>query len=358
MKILSKYLLKQNVFLMFLCLGASTVLYILTDLFDRLDDFVEAGVGFSSIITYFVSKTPLMISQTMPVVFLLAVVLQLSLMARGRELLALMAGGVSLGRVAFFFAFYSLVWCVIQLGFSQVLGVRGEQAASRIWKEEVRKSQMDKRTMENVWFREGPLVVKVDTVWPYRGEGRGLTVYRLRDDELGWTSIIQAQEFDPDSTGWELHNATVLDPVVFTYETDQELTLDLHQDLNSFAVIDPREDPAKLPLWQLSREIERLRVSGSNVEGLRATWHMKVAYAFSLCVMALAGLALVSLSLNVYLNVALSVGLAFAYYGLLVLGVSAGQKGLAPPAAGAWAGNFLFGVLALVRLLWYSRSRA
>ena len=44
------------------------------------------------VLTYFVVKMPLVISQILPVIFLLSTVIQLCIMARSRELTALQAG--------------------------------------------------------------------------------------------------------------------------------------------------------------------------------------------------------------------------------------------------------------------------
>lgn len=355
MTILSRYLLRTNVFYILACLLLGVGIYILSDMFDRLDDFVEAGLGLATIATYFAVKTPLIISQILPMIFLLSAVVQLSIMARNRELLALQSAGVSLERMLSFFIVYGLVWALLQLGFSQFVGVKGEQEAYRIWKEEVRGEAIDNRVMNDVWFKEGPYVVKIDTLMPYRGEGSGVTVYTLDEQGMTWARIIRAETFRAGTDGWLLYNARVLDPATFSFRTDDVLRLGMTHDLEAHTAMEG--DPAQLPLWRLSTEIDRLQASGSNVERLRSAWHMKLAYAFSIPVMALLALAIVSWSDNIYVNVALSMFLAFTYYGAFVVGASAGEKGLVPPLAGAWAANVLFGILALSRLNWALRSR-
>ena len=58
--------------------------------------------------------------------FLIAVVLQLSGMAARRELIALEAGGVPLSALFRFLVLYGLVWCGVQLVFSQAVGAAGD----------------------------------------------------------------------------------------------------------------------------------------------------------------------------------------------------------------------------------------
>ena len=107
--VLGRYLVRQNLFLVGAILAVGCLLYVLMDMFDRLDDFVAAGLGLGVVLTYYAVKLPLIVSQILPVVFLLALVAQLGLMARSRELLALRAGGLPLGWLVRFVIVYGLL---------------------------------------------------------------------------------------------------------------------------------------------------------------------------------------------------------------------------------------------------------
>lgn len=358
MTLLHRYLLRQNLLLLVFCLGLGASVYLLADLFDRLDDFLEAGVAGGTILTYFIVKLPLIISQILPAVFLLAMLLQLGFMARSRELMALQAGGISFARLVRFFVLYSLLFSLMQLAFSQMVGVYGEREAGRIWKEDVRNTQMDRRVLHNVWFREGQNVVKLEQTIPSRSTGQGLTVYVLAEEGMEWERIIRAESFKGSVEGWLLSGVEVLDPAGFVVQRHKSLELPLTQDLTAFVAMDPHRDPTQLPLWQLGRVIDDLGASGSNVEGLRTVWHLKVAYAFSLLVMGLLALALATVFENIYLGVVCGLVLTFAYYGLTMVCVSMGQKGFLPPAVAAWSGNALFCAATTLRLLWHGRVHA
>lgn len=355
--VLHRYLLRQNLFILLSTLGVGTAVYLMSDLFDRLDDFLEAGLGFGTVVSYFFYKIPLILSQIMPAVFLVSVVVQLCLMARSRELLALRSGGVSLASLTLFFVAYSILWCLIQFTFSQFVGVYGERAAGRIWSEDVRGNLIEKKDLGNVWFKEGDHVVELARLWPARGEAHGVTVFRMTDDRGGITRIITAEEAHAEPGAWRLSGVTVLDPQDFSVTPSPDVTMDFEQDPMTFLHIDPGADPARLPMWTLSRVIDRLDASGSNVERLRTTWHMKWAYAFSILAMGLLALALVTFSENVYLNVALALVVTFLYYVVFMIGVTMGQKGMLPPWTGAWLANILFYILGGTRLAWYARPQ-
>jgi len=353
---LSGYLIRQNLFLMATCLGAGTFIYLLTDMADRLEHFLDAGLSARQIITYFAVKTPLIFAQILPAVFMLAVVIQIGLLVRSREMMALRAGGLSMTWFVRFFVVYALIWSLGQLVFSQFVASYGEQEATRIWREEVRKRQLDKRVVKSLWFREGPYIVHAGEAQPAQSRVSDVTVYELDRDTNRLAHILTARKGLVDEHGWGLLDAWEIEVADFSSVKMLTHFIPLKQDLRGF-LTESSSDRADLPLWHLSRVIDELRESGSNVERLRTAWHGKWSYAFSIVTMALIALAMCSFFENMYVNLVLSMLVVFGFYGLYVLGITTGQKGLVPPIAGAWLANLLFMGLASLRLAWISVPR-
>lgn len=100
MSLLFCYLTKNNVMTLLPTLAVGIGLYVLTDLFEHFGNFIEAGLSVGMVLTYFIVKVPLVTSQVLPVIFLLSTVIQLCIMARSHKLMALQAGGISLGVMA------------------------------------------------------------------------------------------------------------------------------------------------------------------------------------------------------------------------------------------------------------------
>ena len=194
MSLLFRYLTKNNAMILLPTLAVGIGLYVLTDLFERLDNFIEAGLSVGMVLTYFVVKMPLVISQILPVIFLLSTVIQLCIMARSRELTALQAGGISLGVVANSMILCGIFWGGVQLGFSEYLGVAGERESARIWQEEVRKKNLAATVLKDVWFTDGDWIVSLGTLDP-QAHGTGFSGYELSDDGLSIKRIVQASTF-------------------------------------------------------------------------------------------------------------------------------------------------------------------
>jgi len=333
-------------------LSVGTSIYLLSDVFDRLDDFFSAGIGGGTIIYYFLVKTPLIVSQLMPAIFLIAMVIQLGVLSRSREMLALRAGGVSYAWFIRFFVVYAMIWSMGQLAFSQYFGVMGETEANRIWKEDVRKKQLDKLSIDDLWLRDGAYIVFVKEAFPAQDYVDGVTVYEFDNDGQDLIRIFSAKDGQATPKGWVLRNVIELDARTFASERHVSMMLPIDQVLSDFAAVELKGNKAELPLVELSKAIKKLEASGSNVEILKTAWHGKWAYAFSITVMALLAMTLMSLSENVYANIGYSLILIFVQYGIHAISATAGEKGLLPPMFAAWMGNIIMGGLAAIRLTW------
>lgn len=343
MNLLTRYMLRQNLYLLLLVCGIGLGIYVFIDLLDRLEDFLDAGVGLASVISYYAFRSPSILSQIFPAVFLIALMVQLGIMLRGRELLALEACAVSPSKVVRSVAVYALALCVAQLFFSEVLGVSGLQAADRIWYEKVRDRQIENRTLADIWFREDNRIVHMGSVTPAARTGSNLTIHVLDDDDAGVVrEIVRARTFTSSSRGWLLSDATRTFPETFEVRVSAELELDLRTDVGSFLIIDPKTRLESLPIWQLGSEIRRLEDTGSNIERLQTAWHMKLAYAGSVLVMAFIALAVVSMFGSLFVIIPVGLVTTFCYYGLFVLCATAGEKGIVAPFLAAWAANAFF----------------
>ena len=357
MTLLTRYLLRNNLFLLFAILLIGTGLYVLTDLFERLDYFLDAEFGFLNVLWFYSLKIPFIAAQILPAVFLIAVIVQFSLMGKARELVALQSGGVSPFVFLRFVLFYGFLWAVLQLALAQVLGVEGDRLSTKIWREEVRGKVDGATEMHGLWFIDGSYVVYLGVVDPVAGAGSDFLAYQLSDDDKHLRQMIRAESFSVAKKEWTLRTATVITPETYGYETRDVMAIPLTQDIRAFLAIDPDTKPTHLPVWSLLSAIESLERSGSNVEVLRTTFHARFAYAASLMVMGVLGLAIVLWRNNVYLAVGTGLVLTFIFYAINTLCVSLGEKGALVPVIAGWLPAVLFFVLGLAVVLWQVRPR-
>lgn len=354
MSLLVRYLTRQNLFLLSAILLAGVGLYVLTDLFERLDSFLENDNGLALLLLFFSMKIPTIISQILPAVFMLSLVVQLNLLERSRELTALKAGGISPLVLLRFVVFYGCMLGLLQFACAQVLGVAGERTASRIWQEEVRGKVLADEKMQGIWFMEKNSIIHMGTVYPVQKRGMNIVVYTLDETGSSITEIIKAKRFDAsDGKKWRLEEGERLTPATYTATAFTTLELPVRQDLRTFQVAAHSGGikPNQLSLRELKENISRLERAGSNVEGLRTAWHGKISYACSLVVMGLLALLVSRLTPNIYRAVGLSLLIVFFFYGANTMGMALGEKGVVTPFVGAWMADLFFLLAGLAWLI-------
>ncbi len=359
MSILLRYIFRNNCRLVLLTLALGVGLYLLVDVVDKADVFVGIERGFSLAIRYFLAKTPFIISQILPAIFLLATVIQLCFMARNRELVALQSGGISFNRVVMAVFCCGLFWGGIQLVFSQYVGIRGDVYAEKLWKEEIRQRESAGRIAENIWFTEGEYVVSIKYMElgaNNTATGRDISVYQLAPDGLSFISMYRAPVFQVAPGNWVAEDVTHINPGTFTRTQENTVHFALRQN-PSYFFVSTQANPQQFSLWVLGEAIQMLTDSGSNVEGLLTAWHGKIAYAASLAVMALVAAAMLTFTENVYISSALAMLVTFLAYVFILLGESLGSRGAMPPFMAAWFTNAVLTILALWRLHVYHIRR-
>ena len=96
MSIIGKYLTYE--ILKFFCIILLTVIgiYLAVDFFEKIDNFLEAGLPLSKVLTFFQLRIPFIVAQITPVSILLAVLIVFGLMNKNYELIAFRSSGVGI----------------------------------------------------------------------------------------------------------------------------------------------------------------------------------------------------------------------------------------------------------------------
>ena len=178
LKILPLYLLRQNVFYLFLMLSVGIGIYLLIDVFEFLDRFLESGM-IREMILFFIYKIPYIVSQIFPAVILLSTLIQLGLMRQNMELLALQAGAISFSKVVFFFCVYAFILSWVQLFISDVLSVWGSEKSTVIWQQQVKKTSVQGTVVDDIWFREGEMYVHIEQAYIVENKGKNIQIVFL-----------------------------------------------------------------------------------------------------------------------------------------------------------------------------------
>jgi lipopolysaccharide export system permease protein len=358
MRILDRYIVRECVKVLGLCLVVFIGIYVVVDLFEKLSRFLEARVSAGLIFRYYVFRLPKVFTEVLPVAVLLACLLSLGSLARNNEVLAMKMGQVGALRIALpcigvGLAASALAWVAVEY-----VAPRASERALNIERTQVRRLPAHRITRDSdIWYRaQDDRFVHISLIEAQSGVIRGMSIFELSPG-FDLLRRIDAREATFGPQGWTVQDGYQLEldknPIRITPFT--QMPLSLRERPEEFARV--ARSPEEMSYVQLRQYIDRLVKSGVIATRYMVDLHAKVATALVSLIMAILGVSF-GLRTNrsgVMIWVGVCIPMGFLYYMLLVLGISLGRGGAVPPLAAAWLPNLVFGT-AGVASLWRLRG--
>jgi len=353
MRILDRYLVRECVKVLGLCLVVFVGIYVVVDLFEKLSRFLEARVGAGLIVRYYIFRLPKIFTEVLPVAVLLACLLSLGGLARNNEVLAMKMGQIGALRIALPCIGVGLAASLLAWVTVEYVAPPASERALNIERTEVRRLPAYRITRDSdIWYRaQDDRFVHISLIEAQAGIIRGMSVFELSPD-FDLLRRIDARDATFEPQGWTVHDGYQLEldknPIRIT--PFKELTLSLKERPEEFARV--ARSPEEMSYAQLREYIDRLVKSGVSATRYMVDLHAKVATALVGLVMAILGVSfgLRTSRSGVMFWVAVCIPMGFLYYMLLVLGFSLGRSGALPPLVAAWLPNAVFGTAGVVSL--------
>ena len=353
LKTLDRHVLRE--FLLYLLLGlcAFIGIYLIVDLFEKIDTFVDHRADTAAIFSYYLYSLPVILLQVLPVAMLLASVLAFGQLRKFNEITAMQSCGLSPLRIT---GPVLIVGLLISGGSFLLSEMVVPQAYAR--REE---------TLEVTIKQKRPEASAERSDIDYIGRGGRIYVAKRFDPRvpvLAEVSIQQRGSGEARARLWrrvdalealwtpggflEMRNGTVR---IFQGETETMAAFRRYGD--SRLVEQPDEfmrvenDPFSMSRSQLSDYIGRIREGGASVSKYLVDYHLRVAFPMVNFIMVLLGtcLSLRIMRGTVALGFGITISLGFIYYGFLRVGQALGYAGDLSPLLAAWMGNLAFGLL-------------
>ncbi len=362
---LDRYLLRELLVPLALCLCAFLIIWIAQDLLNEMDRFRATKLTAADMGEYYVYRLLEELPRLMPVALLLALLYSLTTHARHNELIAIRCAGVSLWRMSA--PFYALgillsgglflltdfVFPNSQEAIQAVLSRRQEKeskenadlvqkfnfrngADGRIWE----AASFDKRR----WILEQPIVK-----WSLSStESRTISARRAywTNDVWRFVQVTQWERTDADDTPPE-QRAEFLDFPAFSEGPRQFLN-----DIKFSSFSDAKL--IKKSRFSLKEILEYLEfkpdLDDAEADRIYTQLHARLATPWTCLVVVMIAIPFASLSgkRNVFVGVASSIAFCFSYFVMQRFGLALGTSGAAPPWAAAWTPNILFAATGLV----------
>lgn len=355
LSVLTRYLLHQFFAFLLPIIAGFVVLYLIVDLFERLDVLLRNQASVGASVRYFLFKVPLIVTQIMPAAVVTAILLALGVLARHNEILAFRAGGISLAQSAVPLLAVTFLISLAVLTWNETIVPYCSRQFQYVNKVEIRKQPLRGILSDReIWYHGSGGFYNIAHVDKNGGTIFGLVIYALGND-FRLERVIEVERAVWRDGRWQVIGATEHrlareDQPPVTIRRDD---LVIPETLEDF--LEVRREPEELSFLALYRWVTRLKRKGIDASHYLVALHLKLALPFASVVLSLVGMPIagrVCRHPSVAAIVGLGAAVGFSYWVLLGLSNSLGLGGTLPPLVAAWAPNAIFTLIAVALFLY------
>ena len=350
-KILDRYILSKFLGTYVFAIAMITVILVIFDYAERVDDFTATKAPMSAIIfDYYINFVPDFINQFSGLFTFIAVIFFTSKMAYQTEIVAMLSGGMSFRRLMW--PYFLGAFAIMALSLSLNLWVI---PASQVKCEEFRREYIPKKKNEQ-YDRHIYRQVRPGEFFYVRGYNRSNTASYIVLERYEGTRIAESLEasnvkVNPVSGRWtsERYIVRKIDSLgVETFEQRRDLDTILNIDVRELGKVDGIVSTMKI--GELNEFIDQQRAKGSDsINIMEVERHCRFAYPFATFILTLIGVSLSSRKVRggTGLHIGIGITLCFSYIMFNRVFEEFAKSGSMPVWLAVWMPNIIFAVIAV-----------
>jgi lipopolysaccharide export system permease protein len=359
--IIDRYIIRQYVVASFFGLLSFVSIFLIIDLTEKVDDFLDASVPTETIIEYYIAFVPEIVKLMTPVAMLLAALFVTGRLATNQELSAIKSGGIGLYRLLAPFLFVAVVVSSFSIYLNGWIVPHSNQTKYYIERTYLHRGGSATQRF-NLFFQVGPSkVVSVNyfdiqsrtaskvTILEFADSNRTMITHRYDAPHMSWRG-----ESDSLPGGWVLqrgnqrHTVDLNSPIE-TYDRLFVGTLGLLPD----DIEKKQRKPDEMVYEDLAAFIQSQQQAGQDVSRWLVDYHAKMAFPFASIIMVLFGVPFASSRqrTGAALGFGIAVAVTFIYLAFTKISQVFGYNGDIDPLLTAWLANLIFLLAAIVNII-------
>ncbi len=348
MRILALYISREWLKLLGLFTVSFVAIYTIFDFIEKVDNFQEAKVPASTMISFFLLQIPELVSLLLPMAILMATVITLGLMAKKNEIVAIKSSGISLFRLSMPILLMSGVLTLATIFFGETVLPQTKSRTNYIWDVLVEKRPGQLIQREKFWYKGQNSVYSVGFYEPESTSIAGVVYYSF-DKDFNLLLRIDARRARFLEDRWVFVSGLYQELMPgggYQAELFDEKDVDLPERPQDFSrLAKPSEE---MSLVELAAWLDKLEKEGYDSRRYRVDLQGKISFPFVCLLMGLWGVPLALFKEKGHAlapGVVLGLGVALCYWvSFSYMRSIFGYAGVLPPFVAAWLPNGLFGL--------------
>jgi lipopolysaccharide export system permease protein len=355
MNLIDKYIIKQFVFTLAFAIVALCSIFLVVNLMESLDDFLDNDVSVAVIIEYYLNYFPEIIKILAPVATLLATLFTIGRLSTQNEIVAMKSGGMSLYRIMIPLVFISLLISVAHLYFNGWIVPDSSEKKIEIQQVYLKKNKSG-GPIYNLYFRDSPQ--KNVTLNYYNSEkkiGKEVAIEYFSDNlnpRLIRRVEADSLKWDDEKEIWMMVNG--LERTFNGNEIDVDV-FDVRQaDLNikHRQIVRIKKSIEEMTLDEFREHIETLKSGGKDVRKQMIQYYGEYAFPFANFIVVLFGVPFASVRKKggIAVQIGAAMVISFTYLIFIQFSETIGYIINIEPWIAAWFSNMFFLVLGVITI--------
>ena len=350
---MDRYILRKFLLTYLFGLLMMTIILVVFDYVERVDDFTELHAPWRAIIfDYYLNFVPYFINQFSALFTFISVIFFTSKLAMQTEIVAILSGGVSFRRLMWPYMLGATVIAALSLSLSLWVIPEGQKDSVAFQSQYFKGNQLIEYD-RNVYRQIEPgTFVYVRGYSPNMERVPFFAIERYEGSRMVEVLNAASASFDEESGRWTA-------PRYVIYSSDEEGTLGYEQfrnldtliNLDARELVDTKGIVKTLTINELNDFLQQQRRKGSDdLFLIEVERHTRFSYPFSTFILTLIGVSIASRKLRGGMGMHLGVGIALCF-GYIMLGRVFEQIALGgslAPWLGVWLPNIIFSFIAFV----------
>jgi len=354
MRILDRYLIRRFLFILSFALLAFIVIFVIVNLIEKLDDFIDNKVPGLIVAEFYLYSLPYIVILTLPVATLIASLFSMGSLAKANEIVAMKSSGLSLYRILVPLLAVGFCLSIAAIFFSEYVLPPASENREVLTDEYLEKQRERwRKRINKVYLRDSR--GRIISMRYYRTVEKTGHVVRVSEmDGQKLISRIDARSIEWEDSLWVLHEGYIRhfrDEVEEVKTFDRLVLRDTNLRPDDFAKILRR--PEEMSFRDLQVFINEIRRSGGDPAKWLVDLHLKIAIPFANFIIILFGAPLSSRKRrgSAATGFGISLAIVFVYFGITKTAQTLGHIGFLSPLFAAWVANIIFGAAGLIVLV-------